>query len=168
MAPGPCRCRTRRRHRHSRRRRHRCHRHRHCRSHHHTPKASSWLPSQSQSPAGMSEHPHSYIAPGPLQMPHSSFANAVVDVVTDAIGIGVARSRHPHAQGVELVSGRSRSPAGMSGIRTRRWRQGRCRCRTPQVRRRSRRRLHASASASLYSRHHAPRAASWLPSGLRP
>ena len=25
----------------------------------HTPKASSWLPSQSQSPSGMSEHPHS-------------------------------------------------------------------------------------------------------------
>ena len=38
----------------------RCHRHlRPQRNRHRTRRASSWLPSQSQSPAGMSEHPHS-------------------------------------------------------------------------------------------------------------
>ena len=36
------------------------------------PTASSWLPSQSQSPVGMTVHPQSKTAPGPLQTPHSS------------------------------------------------------------------------------------------------
>jgi hypothetical protein len=42
-------------------RRRRCHRHRRrsAQSPPQTPEASSWLPSQSQSPSGMSEHPHS-------------------------------------------------------------------------------------------------------------
>ena len=38
----------------------------------HTPSTSGWLPSQSQSPTGMSSHPHSQMAPGPLQIPHAS------------------------------------------------------------------------------------------------
>ena len=38
----------------------------------HTPKASSWLPLQSQSPAGMSSQPHSKLSPGPLHTPHAS------------------------------------------------------------------------------------------------
>ena len=38
-------------------------------------------------------------------MPHSSSAHAVVDIVADAIGIGVRRAvTAAHAQGVELVS----------------------------------------------------------------
>ena len=58
---GRCRCRTRRTHPRSRQRRHRCHRHRRPRAvtTAHAHKASRWLPSQSQSPSGMSEHPHS-------------------------------------------------------------------------------------------------------------
>ena len=67
----------------------------------HTPRASSWLPSQSQSPAGMSSHPHSSTSPGPLQMPHASNSlHAVVHVVADAISIDVrvaSTSTHPRA-----------------------------------------------------------------------
>ena len=45
------------------------------------------------------------VAPGPLQMPHSSSAHAVVDIVADAIGIGVRCAvTATHAKRVELVS----------------------------------------------------------------
>ena len=48
-------------------------------------------------------------------MPHSSIAYAVVDVITDAIGIGVRCAvTTAHAQGVELVSSQLQSPSGMS------------------------------------------------------
>ena len=47
-------------------------------SFHHTPRASSWLPLQSQSPTGMSSQPQSPVAPGPL-------TNAAFVQLTNAI-----------------------------------------------------------------------------------
>ena len=38
----------------------------------HTPHSSKILLSQSQNSSAISVHPHSYIAPGPSQIPHAS------------------------------------------------------------------------------------------------
>ena len=70
-----------------------------------TPSASSWLPLQSQSPAGMSVQPHSRMAPGPPHIPASievktfggrgvcviasSDVGAVVEVVAQAIAVRI-------------------------------------------------------------------------------
>ena len=185
-----CRCRTRRMRQRSRRRHHRCHRHRRRplrESPPHTPKASSWLPSQSQS--SFWDVRTSALVDGARTVADAALvelAYAVVHVITDAIGIGVRcavtaahsqarragfrRSRSPfwdvrtsalvdgsravadaalvvrthavvnvvadaigigvrctvtaaHAQGVELVPSQSQSPSGCQNIRTRKSRQ---------------------------------------------
>ena len=104
-------------------RRHRCHPSASAAQSSLPPKASSWLPSQSQSPLGMSDI-HTRSSPGPLQMPQASSAPRVVHVVTDAIGIPPLRSRH-HTRPRRRAGcrqGRSR-PWGCLNIHTRRWRQ---------------------------------------------
>ena len=97
---GHCKCRSRPMFRRSCLRRHRCHLRPHRqRSPPHTPRTSSWFPSQSQSPAGMFEHPQAK-----LHQDHHTFvqigACAVVEV---RIGIVVARSRISAPKDKQLV-----------------------------------------------------------------
>ena len=71
----------------------------------HTPKASSWLPSQSQSPSGMSNIRTRRWRQDRCRCRTRRSTHAVVDVVADAIGIGVRCAvTTTHAQGVELVA----------------------------------------------------------------
>ena len=70
-----------------------------------TPRASSWLPSRSQSPSGMSAHPHCRSLRARCRPRRRPCTDAVVDVVTDAIGIGVSRAGPTtDTEGVELVA----------------------------------------------------------------
>ena len=80
-----------------------------------TPRASSWLPSQSQSPSGMSAQPPRRSL-GPVADPAGvQGPDTIVDIVADAIGIGVGRAGP--TTGTEASSwlpSRSQSPSGMS------------------------------------------------------
>ena len=71
-----------------------------------TPRASSWLPSQSQSPAWDSRAAAGIDLAGTVANPAGvEGADAVVDIVTDAVAVRIRSARAAaDAQGVELVA----------------------------------------------------------------
>ena len=82
----------------------------------HTPRASSWFPSQSQSPFGMSVHPHSYMSPGPLQMPQASNAPTQLSTSSQTPSSSTSAMQvPPHTpKASSWFPLQSQSPAGMS------------------------------------------------------
>ena len=112
-----CRCRTRRVRQRSRPRHRRCHRHRRpLQSPPHTPKASSWLPSQSQSPSlGCQNIRTRRWRQDRCRCRTRRSAHAVVDVVADAIGVRHAAQSPPHTPKARRAGpSQSQSPSGMS------------------------------------------------------
>ena len=116
MALGPLHCRIRPILRRSRPRRRRCRRRLVSRQGPpHTPKASTALPSQSHMPSARGLQPHSYTAPGPLQMPqasrvptHSSTSSHTPSPSSSASHVP------PHVPRASSCSRCSRSSSGMS------------------------------------------------------
>ena len=153
--------------RRSRRRRHKC-RHRRSRAGPtQTPRASSWLPSQSQSPSGMSAHPteSSGRADPGRPVPRRSRRRR------HAIGIGVAAQDPPQTpRASSWLPSQSQSPSGMSAHPLVNL-PGRCRPRASSAptSRRRRHRCHRHRRQPRRTPQH--RASSWLsqsqsPSGM--
>ena len=81
------------------------------------------------------------MAPGPLQMPHSSYAPTQSSTSSQMPSASSSATHAPpHSPSASSGCRRSRSLLlGCQNIRTRRWRQDRCRCRTRRTHPRSRR-----------------------------
>ena len=80
-----------------------------------TPRASSWLPSQSQSPSGMSAHRTRRWRQAVADAALVEFSNTWIDVVTNAIGIFVGRAvTAADTEGASWLPSQSQSPSGMS------------------------------------------------------